>query len=339
MIPSGGYAPFATVINTGVPATYSIELTSSKVISQDFANVQVENAQMFYDGVGNYFIAGELVNAESFPVHVENIAGAVLDDAGEVQAAAEAWAYGGYLLPAGDPSGLDRSPFSIKIFGPLRRYTGFAVYPLAVSGAPSEEIAYTASAAHTFMSNTDRFHVVGQVTSNTTTQIGVPEIMAALYDENGLVIDVYKLYAYPSLNPGETGFFDLYYGFNAINAMPELADRVKTVKVQINPESIYDVTHKNILGLQGVTRQYFDFGPSWYLTGLVVNTTGEPIGGGTVAAAVYDADGNLVGADFAYVNTTDPIPAGGTKKIDLYVTLDPDLDPATLTYDIIAWED
>jgi hypothetical protein len=338
VIPPGGYAPFATVINTGVPATYSIELTSTDPTSADFVNVLVENSQVFDDGDGNYFIAGELVNTGTFPVHVEAITGAVLDNAGKVQAVGDAWAYGGYLLAAGDRSGLDRAPFSIQIHGPMTSYTGFGVYPLVVADEPGDETAYSAVVTHTFVSDLDQFHVVGQVTSHTTGQVAAPEMLAALYDENGLVIDVNKLYCFPTLNPGEIGFVDVYR-FSAIDAMPELAGRVASAKLQINPESILDVTAATRLKTQSVTREHLEFGPSWHFTGYVVNTTGAPIDDATVAVAVYSADGTLVGADFAYLTKSGDIPAGGTEKFDLYVTLDPSLDPSTLTYEIIAWDD
>ncbi len=337
-IPPGDYAPFYTVINSGTPATYSIEMTSYKVVVEDIAVVKVENEQMFTDGEGNFFISGELVNTEAFGVKVEEIFGAVLDEAGEVWGAGEAWAYGGYLLPAGDPSGLDRAPFSVKIFGPMKRYSGFSVHPLATSGEPSDDLAYTTSLTHTFVDTLDRFHVIAEVVSGTTTQIASPEVLASLYDENGKVIDVHKLYSHPSLKPGEHGYADVFQ-FAAISAIPELVDRVVTARVQINPENIYDVSAKNVLAVQGVKREYSDFGPSWYFTGWVVNTTSEPLGGATVMVVVRDAEKIPVGTFFAYVNPDDKIAAGGLEDFSLTVFLDPALDLATLTYEIVAWDD
>jgi|GEM_PF-5651074 len=338
IIPAGGYAPFSKVINTGVPATFSIEMDSYESFSQETAEVLVENAQLLYDGEGNFFIAGEMVNTLPTPVRILGVTGAVLDDSGAVWGAAEAWAYGGYLLPAGDPSGLDRAPFSMQIFGPFTAYTGFSVRPAAVVEELDDETAYTAEVTHTFVDSLDQFHVIGQVTSHTSAQVAAPETLAVLYDENGLVIDVTKLYCFPSLNPGETGFVDIS-SFKVIDAMPEMAGRVASTKLQINPENINTVTASNRLEVRGVTREYQDFGPSWYFTGSVVNTTGVPINDAIVAVAVYDANGTLVGTYFDYLSKSGDIPAGGTETFDLYVTLDPAIDPATLTYELIAWDD
>lgn len=338
MIPAGGYAPFAKVVNTGKPATFSIEVNTYQSFPDETVEVRVENAQLLYDGDGNFFIAGEVVNTGPAPVRILGVTGAVLDDSGAVWGAAEAWAYGGYLLPAGDPSGLDRAPFSMNIFGPFTAYTGFSVHPAAVVEGLDDETAYTAEVTHTFVDSIDQFHMIGQVTSHTGTQVAAPEVLGVLYDENGLVIDVTRLYCFPALHPGETGFVDIST-FKVIDAMPELAGQVASTRLQINPENVNALTDSNPLEVRGVTREYQDFGPSWYFTGSVVNTTGVAIDDAIVAVAVYDADGILVGAYFAYLSKSGDIPAGGSETFDLYVTLDPALDPSTLTYELVAWDD
>jgi len=336
-IPSGGYTPFEYTINTGDPATYSVEISSSSPSTDEFFPVNVENAQLLYGGDGDYYLAGELVNPNPFMVKVEGLAGVILDAEGEVKAADEIFYHGAYLLPAGDPSGLDRLPFGTHIYGPLRSFSGFAVYPLAIQEETEEEVAYTATVTHTFVDNLGKYHVVGQVTSNTVEQLGMPKVMAALYDADGLAIAVYEQYSNPGLRPGETGTFDLY-SFQAVSNVDGLAGRVADVRVAINPGGSFDAFNVYTLDTTGVTRQYFDFGPSWYFTGYAVNTSDVPQGSATVSVDVYDADDRLVGTGFGYTRIGDEVPVGGTMgDWELYVFLDPALDPATLRYEVIAW--
>lgn len=329
------YAPFAVVINAGVPVTYSVAVKSYQPDKKPFATVQLENAQLWHDGDGNHFVVGELVNTGAQTVTVEQVAGAVLDAEGLVRAAGRAAFWSEYLLPAGDAEGRERAPFSAWIYGPFKTYPALAVYPLAAEGTPREALAYQLTLTHRFVDSGGWYHLVGQLT-NTGSVTASVEVLGGLYDAAGRVVDAYKLYTPLAAGPGESVPFDLA-GFEAVAHLDSLADQVATCRLLVNPGGI--LTWRNVYALPTRNLRLVEkqAGGSWHFAGGVDNTRGKPISSAKVVVALYDAEATLVGVGFASAyGSSGKIAAGSATKFDVYVQVDPALDASTLTYRAFA---
>lgn len=340
IIPAGTYAPFAVVAQGGKPDQYSLEITSKENVDFEPVNLLVEHTRLLQDDAGNFFLSGELVNPTNEHVLVDDLALAVLDDNGEVRGAESAFFYASELFPAGDPRGLDRAPFYVQVYGPYSTFKTMGVYPLARAGSYEYNTDYEVTLVYSYVDDVMEMpHYIGQVTNNSE-KISSPRLLISLFDEDGNVLLAYKEAAAPFMEPGKSANFDLS-NYTAFTMIPDLAEEVKDVRVQIDPGDIYSYAKLvplkvNSINLTREGNSWQEEKNIWHFSGTITNTTDKPIYSGDVFVEIYDADKKLVGFSTAYAGAASKVAVGGVISYDIYVNIDPALDSKTLTYKVYA---
>lgn len=108
-------------------------------------------------------------------------------------------------------------------------------------------------------------------------------------------------------------------------------------RLQVNPGGILTWRNAYELPTRNLRLAEKQAGGYWHFSGVVDNTRGKPIGSAKVVVAIYDAQDTLVGVGFTSARGTgSKIAAGSAAKFDVYVLVDPALDPSTLTYRALA---
>ncbi len=331
----GQSAPFDFYLSKddGVPADLTAEITGSLSSSETQAEVVVENAEMFMGDPGEYYISGELVNKSNEGSKVDSLAGAVLDDAGNVVAADWSVSYSYYLAPAGDAGGMDRSPFIISIDGPVHEnYTGYATY---VDGIVSEEIPVQeiyVDLTYDYFDDWGDFHVVGTLENGSDVRYST-YLVTGLYDEFGVVIDAASSSMPMYLEPGQVIPFDATY-FSSVGWNDGQAERVDNYTTQIDPYWTYEAPYETV-ALKTFTVTESKDGDSWNFTGDVTNDSGKDLSWMIVLVAIYDGD-TLVGTDYYSIYPDgDAFTAGSKGSYDISANVDPLLAGKTLSYEFI----
>ena len=315
------------------PATVNVTPTGSLSSSEKRADVSVENAELFLGDQGAFYISGELINNSSNGVKVDSLAGAVLDDNGNLVAADWSYSYSYYLAPSGDEGGMDRAPFVISLDGPESAYSKYQVYVDAIDTdeIPIQEIYVDLT--NNYFDDYGDFHIVGTL-ENGSSEIYTAYLVTGLYDENNVVLDAVSSSVAIYLEPGAIVPFDVTY-FSVVGYNPAQADRVDTFTVQIDPYWTYESPYE-VVTLTSINATDQVDGATWTFTGDVTNDSGQELSWATVVVEVYDGD-LLVATDYyTLYPEDDSIAPGDVETFDFTLYGDPTLDASTLTYKFTA---
>jgi hypothetical protein len=324
-IQPGQSAPFAFLLNMeeGKPETYEASIANFIPTDAKEVKVEVQNDQMVKGDDGTVYIVGELVNLADTAVELNTMAGAALDGDRHVVAANSYAAVAGYLAPAGDAGGNDRTAFRISMAGPAPTTKSWAVYldaePVRTEKAPNLEL----SVPSIYLDEEGYTHLVGSVTNKAEEAVEVL-ILAGLYAADGTVLDADSAYLPYALEPGQSVPYH-FNNFSAVDNALGQSDKLDQAKVRVVSALSNSYEHV-ILETRNETQE--QTGGSWHFSGEAVNNSGQRLSWATVVVAVYDQQGQLLATEDTDVYGENSIiePQEATAyqiELDMPATVDP----------------
>jgi len=313
------------------PDTYYVTIAASSTTQIDRANVAVENAQFINDGNGTLYISGELVNQSDQWAKIDTLAGAALDSEQLIVSADWTMNFSALLAPAGDASGLDRTPFALDITDPGDQPANWRVYVDAeLTDAPTD-YSLVVDSSYTYADEYGDFHIVGTITNNSQETLQ-SLVMAGLYDADGITLDADYTFVSVAILPGDVIPWDIS-SFSSVNSSDSEAARVDTFTYQVDMYSTYS-TSTEYVSLASTGDQNQKNGSTVTYTGTVTNTSAKNLTSETVIVYVNDSNGKLVATSNTTIypaeNATVIAPNGAlTYEVTIY--MDPSL-PADATY-------
>jgi hypothetical protein len=306
----GVSAPFSYYISPdeAQPANYEISVKSYDPSSAaKLKEFDVQKVQTNFMDNGDVILTGEVVNMSSVQMDVESLAGAVLDEAGNVLAANSTVTYSRYLYPAGDPDGRDRGPFAVTLFGPIENVSQWKIYvrSLENTSVPSADLGIELAGSYVDLLGT--YHLVGTVTNNGSSQIS-PSVIGGLYGSDKAVLDAASSNIPLYLNAGESAPFDL----SSFSVVPYMSpEQISPAKEIVLPDLYWSyATDYEVVSLEAqdvsVTKEDSD----WKITGTAVNTTDKNLSSISVVVEFLDENGQVMAT-----NSTALYPAEGSEVI------------------------
>ena len=330
--------------------TPSITITSLESVEANSASVRVENQKLVVDAEGNFYLTGEIINEEDNGVILDGIAGAMLDNDGNIVGAAQGFGYAYYLYPASDDTGSgSRTPYIVRVDGPIETADSALIYfDVKIASASDEPADVNLTLQDTAKNNyyIDEYgsaYLVTAVTNNGSTPVAV-RLVAGLYAENGEVLDADAYFSPIYIQPGETFPVRSNY-FTSVSSNAEVSDAVSSYTIQIDPHpsSTYEETSFAPLNLpaeEAVTDSSASISDdNWTVSGTFTNSSDRHLSSAVVLVVFYDKEsGNIMAT--AYTNIypdSDVLAPGDTQEFEIYIQLDPGVDAASLyEYDFIV---
>jgi hypothetical protein len=331
VLDSGESSPFSYYFDTtnGIPANYNVTVTNFENSTVNRGQLQSENVQIIDDGSGYYNLTGEIVNLSNQWVHINGLAGGVLDDANTVLSADWTGTYTGLLAPAGDAGQRDRTPFYVSMPVPTSEATQWSLWWDADLYEDVTDYAVVVNVTNSYFDEYGSAHVVGLV-SNQTDQPLSSLVVVGLYAEDGTTLDAgYSFLPVPVWAGTEVPFEVSYFG--SVNWNEEQAALVSSYTAQIDQWSTYP-PFTSMVAIDPVGETIQKTGSTWTVTGSFSNESGSPLTGVTVVTSVYDATNTLMAMGYTYVYPTGEVYAtgeGGSYEITIY--LDPSADTSGYT--------
>ncbi len=190
------------------PARFEATVLDATVLdsSPDSVTVEDQNVRLIFDDDGDVHLAGELVAADGGPVEIVSLA------------AGTSFGNINYIVPE------NPGPFSIHFTSPA---TGFPdegnwkLYIEAVRPTETPTLSFTLSEVYDYRDGFNNLHIVGDVTNDNAEAVTV-RLIAAIYDEDGNVIDVSTTDTpFFTISPSETIPYDLS-GWSVLDYTDEL---------------------------------------------------------------------------------------------------------------------
>jgi hypothetical protein len=341
-IDSGESAPFEYHLSTNGLNTSSWQAKVAIDSSENPTDLQrvqvvVANNLLTISSGGDVYLTGELINKSDQPAQISDFAGALLDGSGNVAAASSFEDVARLLSPAGDASGSDRSPFVIRLSGPVKKDVTPNFYVDAVAGSLSDMDA--AADVHlklntSYVDANNDVHILTTLTNSGTHTMTV-KVVAGLYNQSGKVLDGSSNNSPIYLTPGASSPVPVYF-FPVLDGNADLINQVVSYTAQIDPYWTYP-SSQEFVALQASNVTTAADGSRLTIKGKVVNTSGKALDRVTVVVAIRDADGKLVAADW-----TSAAPDSGTiapkakQSWSDTIELPTKVDPATLKVDTIV---
>jgi hypothetical protein len=314
------------------PKSVSVEVTGQHTSSITRAAVKIQHAQMAASGSDTFEVSGEIVNQSDKPVEIRDLAAALLDSKGKVLSADYSMEYAIYLLPTGNADHRDITPFYLSIPNPGAKPANYKTYLDAEEVQPADTYPVEVALTNNYFDTNDNFHIVGTATNKSDKTLTI-QLVAGLYDKDGVVLDAYSISSPVNLAPGEVMPYNIST-FNNVNYNAEAAKRLDHFTVQVDdyftfPSAIETVALKS--SGDKVTKD--DSAKEWTVTGKVTNTSSKSLSGEIVMVQIFDAKGKLVAVDYTWISPTgDSIAAGETGSYSVTVPLSPNADTTGYTF-------
>jgi len=326
----GESSPFEYTYETskGTPDSYNVTITGQQTGNANRASLKSKNVQLVDDGSGWYYLTGELINTESHWVHINSLAGAVMDDSNKVLSADWTSTYTTELAPAGDASGRDRTPFEINFPNPGGA-TQWQVYPDVDITDSVVDYPVGVTISNSYFDQYKSFHVVGWVTNNSDQPLD-SLVVAGLYGADNTVLDASYAFVPVPMKPGAAAPFSIS-SFASINYNSNQAALVSTSTIQADTGFTNSPTNEFVdLTTTGETVQRD--GLTWIFDGSVTNNSDKGLSGITVMVMVMDAQNKLIAMEYTSISpTSDAIAAGETNTYSVSVYLDPAINVTGFT--------
>ncbi len=333
-------SPFDYSVNTadvGEPAPngFKVTVASSQPAQVTRAKVTIQGIQMVADNSGSLYITGELVNQDSKGAEIASFAGAALDDQGNVVASNDSGSLTRTLAPAGDSSGNDRTPFSIRLDSPGDAAKQPMIYLDAQEADPYTASKVTFQVTNAYFDENKDYHVVGSMTNNDSQTLTV-RLVAGLYAKDGTPLDADTVDSAFDLASGQSVPFD-FQSFSVVDGLPDVAAKLDHYAVQVDPYWTFK-SDANIVELQGADDQKTDNGNGqWDYSGTITNTSGKQLSSVTVVVAAYDAQNKLVAVAITDANSKGSVIAVNEKDTyDATFYFDPGVDATNFTFKVLA---
>jgi len=329
----GEISPFNYYVNLNdkEASTFDVTVASQDTTEVERPKVQVENDALFTDTDGDLHYSGELVNLSDQPVKVDSLAGAVLDQAGAVLVTSSTSSVSEYLMPAGDSAGMDRTPFTVYMSGPVANVATTRAYVDAKVTDPEDDKQVTVTVSNAYADGSGGFHLVGTLLNNGTETL-TANLVAGLYGADKKVMDAESTGAPLYLTPGVALPFNLD-SFSSLNFDPDRIKLVDTYTVQIDPYWTFAVSTEPVTLKTSGDKQADQGDGRWTITGNIANSSGKALSSETVVVAAADAQGKVVGVGTGSVFPDgDSIAAGHTDPYSVDIYFAPDVDVTQLTF-------
>lgn len=329
-IAPGGVAPFIYTINdpTITPESAIVTVTSTAAADITPVTLDIANAHFSQNEFNEFHCTGEIVNNSGVPVDVDGLAAAVLDSSGALVSADWFWAVAQHLEPG------ESSPFRASPIGPAGEAAQCRVYVDARQADSVPGYAVQVLGSSYYRDIFDTGHLVGEV-RNDSAETLVIQLVAGMYDAEGRVIDADTTSIPISVAPGETAAYD-FSTLSATNYSQETATAFVSATVIVDSFWTYPAfTEQTVLVVDNFAAS-LDEG-SILVTGDVVNNQTFMADFIVVALRFRDPAGAIVAQGNASV--FEPIPPGASAPFDIRVYLPPDVDPTTLSPEIVAKTD
>jgi hypothetical protein len=258
-----------------------------------------------------YYIFGEIYNANDFPVTQVELRIVLYDENDEQIAEEITYPYLNAILAD------STAPFMLSS-SEWKNASTYEVYvdnwsEAGINDLPPEGIEIS---NYTSYDDGDWFYVVGEIVNNSVWPISWILVPTSLYDENDQILDVeYGFAMMEYIDVGEKSPFMAIFSNNWQNASYYIiqvqADR------DVMPEKAVELVSFKATYNQGTCS----------VSGTVKNVSSGEIEYANVAVSYYDADENLINAQWTFSND-DTIPAGGTSTFEVSTDYCPDFDHA-----------
>ena len=328
-------SPFDYTLDAGAgtPDAKSVMVTATGQNTSDVtrAAVQIQNAQMVASGEDSYLVSGEIVNKSDKPVEIRDLAAALVDNKSQIISADYSVDYAIYLQPTGDQNKLDTTPFYLRVNNPGTKPADFKTYLDVQEVDQPDSYAVKIDITNNYFDDSGAFHIVGNIT-NKSTDILTTQIVAGLYDKDGVVLDAYSTSSPVNLAVGEVIPYDIS-NFPNVNGNQSEANRLVHSTVQIDdyftfPSSIETVPLKSTNDKTAKNEPNTE----WTVTGQVANNSSKNLSSVTVMVGVYDDKGNPVAVNYDYISPSgDSIAPGDVNSYKIVVVLDPKAEPTGYT--------
>jgi hypothetical protein len=317
----------------GTPESYNVTITGQATGEANRANLVSEYVQLVEDDSGWYYLTGELVNTGSEWVHINGLAGAVLDDASNVLSADWTATYVTELAPTGDATGRDRTPFEVNFPNPGGA-TQWQVYLDADVADSVTDFPMDIRVANFYFDQYGSAHLVGWITNNSDQSLD-SLVVAGLYAADKTVLDSSYAWAPVPVKPGMAAPFSIS-SFSSVDYNPAQAALVSTNTAKVDNWFTYPPSYELVdLASSGETVQ--KDGASWTIDGSVTNSSSKGLSDITVVVMIMDAQNNLLAMEYTTIYPTgDTIAAGETNTYSVSIYLDPAADSTGFTTSIMV---
>jgi hypothetical protein len=338
-IAAGESSPFSYYFDTtnGIPANYKITIGTYQATEANRGELQSENVQIVDDGSGSYYLSGELVNLSDQWVHINGLAGGVLDDANTVLSADWTGTYTTELAPAGNSASRDRTPFVVSISVPTGDVTQWSLWWDADIATDVTDYSLQVEVTNSYFDEYGSVHIVGLVTNNADQALS-SLVVAGLFAQDGICLDADYTFLPYAIQPGMSVPFDASY-FGNVNYSDAQAALLDSYTVQVDPWNTYPPYYTSVnLTSSGETVQ--KDGSYWTVDGNFTNTSDKNLSGVTVVVSVYDSQNTLVATGYTYVYPDgDSYIAGSGDTYEVSLYLDPAADTTGYTTQIVVVAD
>lgn len=330
--------PFSYYISAdeAQPANYEITVKrydrTSAAMLKEF---DVQNVQTSFLENGDVILTGEVVNLSSDQVEMESLAGALVDDAGNILAANTMMTYARYLYPAGDPEGRDRGLFAATLYGPIENVSQWKVYVRSIENNTTPSADLNVELAGSYVDQLGTYHLVGKVTNNGSSQVSA-SVIGGLYGSDKAVLDATSSSIPLYLGAGESAPFDL----NSFHVLPYLsADQISSAQKIVVPDLYWSYsTDYEVESLDAQDVKVTKESSDWNITGSVVNTTDKDLSSISIVVQFLDESGQVMatGSTTLYpAEGSESIQPGESNEFSLFIYAPDEWDLSTQEYQIV----
>jgi hypothetical protein len=256
------------------------------------------------------YIFGEIYNSNEYPVSQVELSVLLYDENDELLAEETTYPYLSVIMAQ------DTAPFMISS-SEWQNASTYEVYVDSwVEASPDEMLPEGLEISnYTSYNDGEMFYVVGEIVNNSETPISWLAVPTSLYNESDQIINVtigFSMLEY--IDTGEKGPFMAIFSDNWQDAS------YYVIQLYAVPDTMPD---RNIeLVSYNVTYDQ----DTCTVSGKVKNSGTEDQDYANIAVSFFDADGNLIDAQWAFSNTD--MPAGSTSTFNAYTAQCPGYDHA-----------
>ena len=337
----GETSPFSYILysGSGIPDPASVKVTPSgqSISTATLGNVEIQHAQMVVvqlaSGDPNSFlISGMVVNKDSKPVVIRDIAAALIGSDKRILATDISVYFTTYLAPAGDANHLDSTPFYMRLTNPAAQpdpTSPFKIYVDAEEVAQPITVNVKSTISNHYTDSDGAFHIVGTLANSGSDSI-TTKLVAGLYDRNNAVLDVDAASSQVNVAPGEVIPYDIS-SFENVNNNAAAALALDHFTVQI--DNYYTFTPvTNSVTLPATIDSTTKDADYWTVTGKVTNNSNKVLSLETVLVAIYDASDNLCAVNYTWILPNgDSIDKGSVDNFSVVVSLPSGINTTNFT--------